>query len=264
MLTDDELWAGIEQLCSSKTVIHSLNKSSNHEIVATRPASREYTLEYGKSGKPVDVEFWKVCKMYSMLYEEGSLTNTHMEEEGHALIDMASWNRPGSAMLAVIPLLDSDVHVESGRTVSLWVDAAAESDRFGLLARMDPESYTKWQEEIPVDGSEVEINWRCVNLKPGSVPLMTPVYVLGTRDIGFVAEGSTISDIRVTEGTPESWSIADRHKGGEAPRILLKLRRNMLSVAYLRASSLDYLIKRRGTFSWLTEGESLILEDMLG
>ena len=265
MLTDDELWNGIERLCSSESVIESLNRSSHHTIISISPTSRAYTLEYGKSGKPVDVDFWKVCKMYSMLYESGSLTNSYMEEEGHALIDMAGWNRPGSAMLAVIPVLDPDVNIDrDGLMVGLSVDVHSEDDRFGLLVRMNPDMYKKWKDEIPADGSEVDINWRCVNLKVGSVPLMTPVFVLGTKGVGFVAEGCTMSDIRMKEGTPDSWSDADRDKGGPAPRILLKLQRNMIPLARLRASTVEYLVNRQGTFSWLTEDESLILEDLLG
>ena len=111
MLTDDELWAGIEKLCADKIVIESLTKRSHHTIVATKPASREYTIKYGKSGDNVNVKFWKVGKMYSMLCEAGRLFNSDMVNGGHNDVEMSTWHIPGSAMLAVIPHLDSEVTV---------------------------------------------------------------------------------------------------------------------------------------------------------
>jgi len=121
MLTEDELWSGVEKLFSESTVVESLKRKSHHTIIATNPATREYTIKYGKSGDPVVVKFWKVCKMYSMLCDAGRLFNSDMENGGHNEVDMSTWHIPGSAMLAVIPLLDSEVTInEDGPEAGLY------------------------------------------------------------------------------------------------------------------------------------------------
>jgi hypothetical protein len=121
MLTEDELWSGVEKLFSESTVVESLKRKSHHTIIATNPATKEYTIKYGKSGDPVVVKFWKVCKMYSMLCDAGRLFNSDMKNGGHNEVDMSTWHIPGSAMLAVIPLLDSEVTInEDGPEAGLY------------------------------------------------------------------------------------------------------------------------------------------------
>ena len=46
--------------------------------------------------------------------------------------------------------------------------------------------------------------------------------------------------------------------------MLLQLRRKQLAENRLRNSSLDYLINRQSTFTWLTEEEALGLESLMG
>ena len=120
MLSDDELWKALEQLYSNGTIIHSIKMRSSHKIVATKPASREYTIEYTDSGEPVNVDFSKVSKMYSMLCEHGRLFNSDMEEYGHAEIGMTNWHIPGSAMLAILPLLDFRISLHEGAEAGLY------------------------------------------------------------------------------------------------------------------------------------------------
>ena len=261
MLTADELWSRIQNIHKNQEQINSLSEREFHTIGSIDNINREYEVHYsGDSARAAKVDFNKIIKIYSMVHDYGSLTNQDMEEFGHAEISMSAWNIPGSAMLAVIPYLDENISVSKyGNKVGL---AAPIIERYGLLVRMNPNMYTNWSEEIPANGSEVEIKWRC-NLKPGTIPLHTPVYVLGTGGIGFIAEGSIISDVFDSEGTPESWSDADKDKGGMNPRVALRLSRNMKSEGFLRNSSVDYLINRQGTFSWLNEDETFILEEML-
>ena len=120
MLSDDELWARLERLSADGTVIHSLKRRSSHTIISTNPASKEYTIRYDPSGSDVTVEFWKVCKMYSMLTESGRLFNSDMVDGGHDEVDMSAWHIPGSAMLAVIPCLDPEVTIHDGPEAGLW------------------------------------------------------------------------------------------------------------------------------------------------
>ena len=120
MLSEDEMWRGIEKLCRDDSVIDSLKKLSHHKITAISPASRTYTITYGRSGKSIEADFWKVYKMYSMLCENGRIFNQDMVNGGHTEIGMKHWNRPGSAMLAVIPYLDPKVEVHQGREAGLF------------------------------------------------------------------------------------------------------------------------------------------------
>ena len=78
MLSEDEMWRGIEKLCRDDSVIDSLKKLSHHKITAISSASRTYTITYGRSGKSIEADFWKVYKMYSMLCENGRLFNQDM------------------------------------------------------------------------------------------------------------------------------------------------------------------------------------------
>ena len=88
---------------------------------------------------------------------------------------------------------------------------------------------------------------------------------MGTEGSGFLAVGSTASGIRMTDGDSDnSWEPSHKHRGGPAMRMLLQLRRNQLAENRLRNSSLDYLINRQSTFTWLTEEEALGLESLLG
>ncbi len=121
MLSEEEMWKGIERLCNEEAVINSLSGSSHHKITAFSSASKSYTITYGPSGKSIDADFSKVYKMYSMLCENGRLFNKDMENGGHDEIGMSSWNRPGSAMLAVIPHLDSEVQVYNDGEVGLML-----------------------------------------------------------------------------------------------------------------------------------------------
>jgi len=260
MLTDDELWSGIERLHSEGAIILSLSERKSHTIGRVNSAARKYTVFYeGRADKTAEVDFRKLSRLYGMVYSYGRISNIDMEDFGSDEIGMKAWRPPGSAMLAIIPLLDDDISVHSEIPVGLF---APQTNRFGLLVRMNPERYTNWAEEIPANGTEVEIEWRC-NLKSGSVPQETPVFVLGTGGMGFVAEGCTLSDVRDMVGTPESWSVSDRDMGGVSPRIRLRLRRNMKSEGHLRNSKVDYLIERQGTFSWMNEDETFIIEDIL-
>jgi len=56
-----------------------------------------------------------------MLCEAGRLFNSDMVNGGHNDVEMSTWHIPGSAMLAVIPHLDSEVTVnDSPRDAGLF------------------------------------------------------------------------------------------------------------------------------------------------
>ena len=133
-------------------------------------------------------------------------------------------------------------------------------DRFGLLVRCNPKMWD-WEEHIPIDGSEVEHYWIC-NLKKGSVPLSTPCFVLGTHGLGILADGYTSSEIVTMEGDPSSWKDGHKGKAASAPRIHIRIRRNLVPLSNLETHGLDYLIGRQNIFSWLSEEETFALESL--
>ena len=113
MLSDDELWTALEQLNTHNTLIRSLTMTSSHRIIGTNAGKREYTIKF-TDGDEDKVEFWKISKMYSMLCENGQLFNSDMKKDGFSEIGMTEWHAPGSAMLAVLPLLDFRITVHEG------------------------------------------------------------------------------------------------------------------------------------------------------
>ncbi len=131
-------------------------------------------------------------------------------------------------------------------------------NRFGLLVRCNPKMWD-WEQHIPKDGSEVEHYWLC-NLKKGSIPLNTPCFVLGTEGLGILAEGYTSSEIEIMEGDATTWNDGHKGKAASAPRIHIRIRRNLVSLSKLEENGLDYLIGRQNTFSWLSEEETFALE----
>jgi hypothetical protein len=47
-----------------------------------------------------------IYALYRELYTRGELTNDHMEQHSRKILGWSSWHAPGSAMFALLPLLD--------------------------------------------------------------------------------------------------------------------------------------------------------------
>ena len=136
-------------------------------------------------------------------------------------------------------------------------------DRFALLVRCDPDKWD-WRSEVSEDGTEASVMWRC-NLKEGTVPDGTPVWVLGTKGTGFYCAGYTRGDIKETDGGRDNhYKPEYEHLGGAAKRIELRLRMCEKEELVIRGTEYEYLIKRQSTFTWLSEYEADFLEGVVG
>ena len=75
-----------------------------------------------------------------------------------------------------------------------------------------------------------------------------------------MAEGYTSSEIEILEGDATTWNDGHKGKAASAPRIHIRIRRNLVPLSKLEENGLDYLIGRQNTFSWLSEEETFALE----
>ena len=110
--TQDELWKRFGSLPSSR--ISSLTGKSYHDIIHTNPTDRIYTIRYS-SGNEIGVTLEDVYALYRELYTCGKLTNGHMEQHCREILGWSSWHAPGSAMFALLPLLDDHIQVKRGK-----------------------------------------------------------------------------------------------------------------------------------------------------
>jgi len=117
-ITKSKLWSRINDLCREEKIIMSLTGISWHTIESTNSPNvverNKYNIRY-KSGGAAEVNFQLVCELYNLLWSrlESSrcLTDKEMKHGGYDKLGWERWYTPGSAMLAIIPYLDSRVRV---------------------------------------------------------------------------------------------------------------------------------------------------------
>lgn len=110
-LSQDEVWTRVRNLDGQR--IKSLTGASSHRINALDDSDRRYEVQYN-SGNTAIVSLDELYALYGELYAHGSLTNSYMNENVHRILGWDSWNRPGSAMLAILPLIDEAIQIERG------------------------------------------------------------------------------------------------------------------------------------------------------
>jgi hypothetical protein len=116
-LSRDELWSRVRGLDGQR--IPSLTGRSSHRIALIDGAERQYEVQYD-SGNTAIVSLDELYALYRELYAHGSLTNSYMDDNVQRILGWDSWNRPGSAMFAILPLLDDAIEAVGG---SLKIDA---------------------------------------------------------------------------------------------------------------------------------------------
>jgi hypothetical protein len=110
-LSEDEVWTRVRSLDGQ--TITSLTGTSSHRIAVLNDADRRYEVHYS-SGNTAIVSLDKLYALYGELYAPGSLTNSYMKGNVHRILGWDSWHRPGSAMLAILPLIDEAIQIERG------------------------------------------------------------------------------------------------------------------------------------------------------
>jgi hypothetical protein len=110
-LSEDEVWTRVRALDGQR--IASLTGRSSHRIALVDGAERQYEVQYD-SGNTAIVSLHELYALYRELYTHGSLSNSYMTDNVERILGWDSWNRPGSAMLAILPLLDDAIQTVRG------------------------------------------------------------------------------------------------------------------------------------------------------
>lgn len=117
------LWPKIKDLCDERKTIYSLTGRSYHTMESYSHDSphmgnrNTYVIRY-KSGSPKTIKFSEICELYDLLWQRAreinpphDLTSKEMGDGLYKKMFNRSWNRPGSAMLAILPKLDNRIEV---------------------------------------------------------------------------------------------------------------------------------------------------------
>jgi hypothetical protein len=114
-ISNDEFRMKIEELCENGDTIYSLTEKSWHKIESTKISNDglgHYHIRY-KSGGFAKVNHQSLWELYNLLWNSDSkwLTNVEMEHGGYERLRWDRWFTPGSAMLAILPYIDSQIRV---------------------------------------------------------------------------------------------------------------------------------------------------------
>jgi len=110
-LSQGEVWTRVRDIDGQR--ITSLTGSSSHRVALVGEAERRYEVQYN-SGNTAIVGLDELYALYSELYAHGSLTNSYMRDNVRRILGWDSWNRPGSAMFAILPLIDDAIQIVGG------------------------------------------------------------------------------------------------------------------------------------------------------
>ena len=123
--TSEFLWPKIVKLCNERARIESLTGRSSHTMVSFSPDENPhrgdnmtYVIRYN-FGSQQTVKFVEICELYDILWKRAksvnppsiTLTSKEMGDGLYEEMFNRSWNRPGSAMLAILPYLDDRIEV---------------------------------------------------------------------------------------------------------------------------------------------------------
>lgn len=127
MLSRSQIWAGIKTIYAQRIDILSLVERRPHKIIAICEANlcydqeERYIIQYGNKNRQyktgagaIDVKLTDLYKLYEELYNRRILDNSYMKMNCRRILGWKDWNRPGSAMLAILPLLDKNIIVTDG------------------------------------------------------------------------------------------------------------------------------------------------------
>jgi hypothetical protein len=118
-------------------VIRSPNRRSSYRIASVDQTAKRYEVEY-TSGNRLVVSSDEHYALYRELYRRGSLTNSNMKDNARRAPGRSSWNRLGSAMVAILPQLDDGIR-DAGGSLCIWWPLVGESDRSVLWRNDGPE-----------------------------------------------------------------------------------------------------------------------------
>lgn len=109
--TKEQLWERIVHIGNTK--IPSLNGKTWHMIIARDDDKSRYKIQYPRR-YTAWVHLEKLYVLYCELYLVGSLTRSYMDTHCNRLLERTTWQVPGAAMLAILPLLDDAIEAGDG------------------------------------------------------------------------------------------------------------------------------------------------------
>jgi hypothetical protein len=128
----DELWARLSSLHDRE--ISSLNLRSAYRIASVDETAKRCEIEY-TSGFKFVLSSEELNALNRELYGRGSLTSDYMNDNARRVLGWRSWNPRGSAMFAILQMIDDGIRDVDG-SLSLWWPLVGESDIRDARIRM--------------------------------------------------------------------------------------------------------------------------------
>lgn len=116
--SEADIWKKILHL--DKQRIPSLDGKTWHTIIIKDETRRRYKIQYPRR-YTAWVHMDKLYTLYCELYAVGTITRSYMDTHCGRLLNRKTWQVPGGAMLAILPLLDDNIHAE-GSTLSICTE----------------------------------------------------------------------------------------------------------------------------------------------
>ena len=117
--SEDELWENFLSFHKqSSGIFYSLAKGNRYDIVAVNEHNRTYTIQYGETGRTIDVLFWKVYAMYEELYRIQRMPRDYMKHHPE-IVNQSVWRQPGATMYAILPHLDDHIRADEKGNLSV-------------------------------------------------------------------------------------------------------------------------------------------------
>ncbi len=109
--SEAELWNRIVE--HDFGTIPSLEGKTWHTIIIKDTDKQRYKIQYPRR-YTAWVHLHKLYTLYCEVYQVGSLTRAYMNKHCRRLLNRSTWQIPGAAMLAILPLLDDTIYSEGG------------------------------------------------------------------------------------------------------------------------------------------------------
>jgi hypothetical protein len=122
-LSQEEVWARVCKLKGRE--VPALSRRCSYRIASVDQVAKRYEVEYS-SGSGFFVSSDELYALYRELYVQGSLTNSSMKDNVRRVLGWSSWNRRGSAVLAILPGIDDGIRVAGG-SLRIWWPLVGES-----------------------------------------------------------------------------------------------------------------------------------------
>jgi uncharacterized HhH-GPD family protein len=113
-LSKIEMMKKITEIYKTFIKIHSLTGKSCHTIENVDPINGMYYIKY-PSENVISVRFDDLYNLYKELNLRGELDNSYMKINCKKVLGWSNWHAPGSAMFAILPLIDNGIRSEKGR-----------------------------------------------------------------------------------------------------------------------------------------------------